>query len=172
MSRDIPGHDVTQIYQISQQWKDDCLLGNNSLFFSDENVWNKDSVGELIVILEEEEISSSKQWRKKLNDQVNNSSNCAKKLAVEVMFVMYLAAWGGSYSKRTFLNHNGQNRFKTFSTCSHSKGELPTTAIQDLRENGISTDGCRSERRDEFVNGSSLVMDVVITVCVNAATDV
>ncbi len=102
MSRDIPGHDVTQIYQISQQWKDDCLLGNNSLFFSDENVWNKDSVGELIVILEEEEISSSKQWRKKLNDQVNNSSNCAKKLAVEVMFVMYLAAWGGSYSKRTW----------------------------------------------------------------------
>jgi arsenate reductase (thioredoxin) len=69
------------------------------------------------------------------------------------------------------LNHVGQGRFK-----GHSAGSSPREnqqphplALQALREAGIATVGLRSKAWDEFALAGDPHMDLVITVCDNAA---
>ena len=69
------------------------------------------------------------------------------------------------------LNHLGGGRF-----IAHSAGSSPRAnqqpnplGLQVLREAGISTAGLRSKSWDEFATVDSTVMDLVITVCDNAA---
>ena len=70
------------------------------------------------------------------------------------------------------LNHLGKTRFKAFSAGSQPKGRVHPTAIKVLQEKGISTDHFRSKSWDEFAVDSAPKMDVVVTVCDNAAAEV
>ena len=67
------------------------------------------------------------------------------------------------------LNHYGKGRFKAFSAGSHPSGFVHPMSLATLKANGISTEGFRSKSWDEFTGQP---LDVVITVCDNAAGEV
>ena len=72
----------------------------------------------------------------------------------------------------TMLNHLGDKRFKAFSAGSQPKGEVHPMTLDILKKYGISTDECKSKSWDEFAGDSAPAMDIVVTVCANAAAEV
>jgi protein-tyrosine-phosphatase len=72
------------------------------------------------------------------------------------------------------LNHIGKGRFKAFSAGSSPRdNQQPNPlGLQVLKNAGISTDGLRSKSWDEFGKPDAPHMDLVITVCDNAAGEV
>ena len=72
------------------------------------------------------------------------------------------------------LNHIGKGRFQAFSAGSSPRdNQQPNPlALQVLANAGIPTEGLYSKSWDEFGNSDSPHMDLVITVCDNAAGEV
>ncbi len=72
------------------------------------------------------------------------------------------------------LNHIGQGRFKAFSAGSspRDKQQPNPLALQVLQSASIATDGLRSKSWDEFATPDAPQMDLIITVCDNAAGEV
>ncbi len=72
------------------------------------------------------------------------------------------------------LNHIGGTRFRGFSAGSSPRENQQPNPIglQTLRNAGISTDGLRSKSWDEFAAPGAPHMDLIITVCDNAAGEV
>ena len=72
------------------------------------------------------------------------------------------------------LNHIGGGRFKGFSAGSSPRESQQPNPIglQTLRHAGISTEGLRSKTWDEFALPDAPHMDLIITVCDNAAGEV
>ena len=72
------------------------------------------------------------------------------------------------------LNHLGKGRFKAFSAGSSPRdNQQPNPlGLQTLQKAGISTDGLYSKSWDEFALPDAPHMDLVITVCDNAAGEV
>ena len=72
------------------------------------------------------------------------------------------------------LNHIGKGRFKAFSAGSSPReNQQPNPlGLQVLQKAGISTEGLRSKNWDEFAAADAPHMDLVITVCDNAAGEV
>ena len=72
------------------------------------------------------------------------------------------------------LNHIGTGRFKGFSAGSSPRDNQQPNAIglKTLQQAGISTQGLRSKSWDEFALPDAPHMDLIITVCDNAAGEV
>lgn len=72
------------------------------------------------------------------------------------------------------LNHIGRGRFKAFSAGSSPRENLQPNplGLQVLQNSGISTEGLHSKSWDEFGTVDAPHMDLVITVCDNAAGEV
>lgn len=72
------------------------------------------------------------------------------------------------------LNHFGQGRFKAYSAgSSPGVSQKPNPlALEVLEQEGISTQGLYSKSWDEFAKPDAPQMDLVITVCDNAAGEV
>lgn len=72
------------------------------------------------------------------------------------------------------LNHLGKGRFKGFSAGSSPRdNQQPNPlGLQVLQHAGISTDGLRSKNWDDFALPDAPRMDLIITVCDNAAGEV
>ncbi|WP_066705933.1 arsenate reductase ArsC [Curvibacter delicatus] len=72
------------------------------------------------------------------------------------------------------LNHIGQGRFKAFSAGSSPRDQQQPNplALQVLESAGITTEGLRSKSWDEFAAPDAPQMDLIITVCDNAAGEV
>ena len=66
-------------------------------------------------------------------------------------------------------NHVGHGRLQAFSAGSQPSGQVQPMALEVLQRVGISTDGLRSKSWDEFGADGAPQMDIVITVCGNAA---
>jgi arsenate reductase len=71
-----------------------------------------------------------------------------------------------------YLNSAGGGRFKAFSAGSHPAGRVNPLAIELLERNRIPTGDLRSKAWDEFARGDAPQMDIVITVCDQAAGEV
>lgn len=72
------------------------------------------------------------------------------------------------------LNHIGRGRFKAFSAGSSPReNQRPNPlGLQVLQAAGIATDGLYSKSWDEFAQTDAPQMDLIITVCDNAAGEV
>lgn len=67
------------------------------------------------------------------------------------------------------LNRDGGGRFRAFSAGSFPKGEVHHAALKLLRELGYPTDALRSKSWDEFAAPGAPAIDLIFTVCDNAA---
>jgi arsenate reductase (thioredoxin) len=67
------------------------------------------------------------------------------------------------------INHLGQGRFVGYSAGSHPKGAVHPMALRILEETNQATADLRSKSWDEFAHPGSPALDIVITVCDNAA---
>mgnify|MGYP006280357377 FL=1 len=72
------------------------------------------------------------------------------------------------------LNHLGKGRFKAYSAGSSPReNQKPNPlALETLRHAGLPIDGLRSKSWDVFAQADAPKMDLVITVCDNAAGEV
>jgi arsenate reductase (thioredoxin) len=69
------------------------------------------------------------------------------------------------------LNHLGQGKFKGYSAGSSPRANQQPNplGLQVLRDAGIATDGLHSKSWDDFAKPDAPQMDLIITVCDNAA---
>ena len=72
----------------------------------------------------------------------------------------------------SLLNRLGEGRFKAYSAGSAPTGRVNPHAIELLRGPGYGTDGLRSKSWSEFAAPGAPPLDIVITVCDNAANEV
>lgn len=72
------------------------------------------------------------------------------------------------------LNHMGHGKFKAFSAGSNpAENQIPhPLALATLQKAGVSTDGLSSKNWDVFAKSDAPHMDLVITVCDDAAGEV
>jgi len=93
-----------------------------------------------------------------------------------IMNVLFLCTHNSARSilAEALLNHLGQGKFKAYSAGSSPReNQKPNPlAILTLEKAGISTTGLSSKSWDVFAEPNSPQMDLVITVCDNAAGEV
>jgi arsenate reductase (thioredoxin) len=79
-----------------------------------------------------------------------------------------------SIMAEALLNHIGQGKFKAFSAgSSPAENQTPNPiALSTLEKVGVPTTGLTSKSWDVFATGDAPHMDLVITVCDNAAGEV
>ena len=95
---------------------------------------------------------------------------------VKPLNVLFLCTHNSARSilAEALLNHIGQGRFRAFSAGSSPRANQQPNplGLQVLKSAGISIDGLRSKSWDEFAGDQAPRMDLVITVCDNAAGEV
>ena len=67
------------------------------------------------------------------------------------------------------LNHLGHGRVRAYSAGSQPAGRVNPYSLDVLKAAGISCEGVRSKSWDEFATENAPRMDLIITVCDNAA---
>jgi arsenate reductase len=67
------------------------------------------------------------------------------------------------------MNATADGRFRAFSAGSHPKGAVHPVALETLRSMGVATEGLRSKAGEEFAAPGAPAMDLIFTVCDQAA---
>jgi protein-tyrosine-phosphatase len=76
-----------------------------------------------------------------------------------------------SIMAEAILNQRGHGRFQAFSAGSHPAGLVHPSALQQLQDARLPTEGLRSKSWDEFVQPGAPPLDFVFTLCEAAARD-
>ena len=77
-----------------------------------------------------------------------------------------------SIMAEALVNAPGNHRLHACSAGSHPAGKVHPLAIEKLSSVGYPTDGLRSKGWEEFTGSDAPILDIVITVCDNAADEV
>jgi protein-tyrosine-phosphatase len=101
------------------------------------------------------------------------SESCRLLLMKNVLFLCTHNSARSILAEAT-LNHLAGGRFRAFSAGSSPReNQRPNPlALEVLRQAGISTEGLRSKSWDEFAQPGAPEMDLIVTVCDNAAGEV
>jgi arsenate reductase (thioredoxin) len=76
-----------------------------------------------------------------------------------------------SIMAEAMLNHFGRGRFKAYSAGSRPGGLVNPLSVVTLESLGLPTAGLRSKSWDEFAALGAPILDFIITVCDNAASE-
>ncbi len=92
----------------------------------------------------------------------------------KVYNVLFLCTGNSARSimAEVMLNHFGRGRFKAYSAGSRPGGSVNPLSLETLESLGLPTAGLRSKSWDEFAAPGSPLLDFIITVCDNAASEV
>ena len=95
-------------------------------------------------------------------------------MADRVYNVLFLCTHNSARSilAEAIMNHLAPGRFKAFSAGSSPSGKVNLLALETLQKAGLDTQGLRSKNWDEFAISGAPEMEIVITVCDNAAGEV
>ncbi len=74
-----------------------------------------------------------------------------------------------SIMAEALLNHYAEGRFRAYSAGSHPTGKVNPFVLETLSGVGINTEGLSSKSWNEFATAYAPGLDIVITVCDNAA---
>ena len=77
-----------------------------------------------------------------------------------------------SIMAEAMLNQLGAGKYRAFSAGSQPAGQVHPQALEMLKRNAFGTEGLRSKSWDEFATPDAPQMDLIITVCDNAAGEV
>jgi arsenate reductase (thioredoxin) len=91
-----------------------------------------------------------------------------------VLQVLFLCTGNSARSimAEVMLHHLGAGRFRAYSAGSHPKGAVHLFAIETLQSMSLPVDGLRSKSWEEFAQPGAPPLDVLITVCDDAAGEV
>lgn len=92
-------------------------------------------------------------------------------MSEKVYNVLFLCTGNSARSilGEALINKLGAGRFRGFSAGSFPRGEVHPMALDVLHGMGFPTDGLRSKSWSEFASPDSPKMDLIFTVCNNAA---
>lgn len=96
---------------------------------------------------------------------------CDRFMPHEPLNVLFLCTGNSARSilAEALLNHLGKGRFRAHSAGSQPVGSVHPLAIEALTHAGIAATGLRSKSWDEFTRTDAPHMDLVITLCDDAA---